>query len=291
MRCSAFRAGERTVRDGRAGATLQGRLLASTINLPALRAFAGLITVPMSAGRHPARSSLTETNRRFYDGLWSDATLVEPARFNTWPLVTALCERATRRLEVAPGLRPRLPLQGTAFLDLSAPALRTLHSRGGRAAHGSINALPFADRTFDLVCAFDIVEHVEDDDGALAELARVAAPEATLLLSVPLHPQAWNAFDEYVGHCRRYEPEALTEKLARHGFAIERSAVYGMQAKSSRLLDLGMWFLRRHRATAMRWYNRVFMPIGLRMQKPLRWVDGMIDTRSVDEALLVCRRR
>ena len=241
----------------------------------------------------PSRAipALTETNRRFYDGLWSDAALVEPSRFNTWPLVTALCERATRRLEVAPGLRPRLPLQGTAFLDLSAPALRTLHSRGGRAAHGSINALPFADRTFDLVCAFDIVEHVEDDDGALAELARVAAPEATLLLSVPLHPQAWNAFDEYVGHCRRYEPEALTEKLARHGFAIERSAVYGMQAKSSRLLDLGMWFLRRHRATAMRWYNRVFMPIGLRMQKPLRWVDGMIDTRSVDEALLVCRRR
>lgn len=235
-------------------------------------------------------TGLTESNRRFYDGLWSGARLIEPQRFNTWPLVAKLCERAARRLEVAPGLRPRLPLDGTIFLDLSAPALRALRACDARAANGLVGALPFVDASFDLVCAFDIVEHVADDDTAFAELSRVAAPGAILLLSVPLHARAWNAFDDFVGHCRRYEPDALIAKLARHAFILERSAMYGMQAKSSALLDIGMWFLKRHPRTAMGWYNRVFMPLGLRMQKPLRWTEGMIEAQGVDEVLLVCRK-
>ena len=244
-----------------------------------------------TVSRTTGETGLIESNRRFYDGLWSGAKLIEPKRFNTWPLVSGLCANAMRRLEIAPGLRPRLPLDDTVFLDLSAPALRALRARNANAANGLISALPFADASFDLVCAFDIVEHVADDDAAFAELARVAAPDAILLLSVPLHPQAWNAFDDFVGHCRRYEPEALIAKLARSGFSIERSAIYGMQPKSSQLLDFGMWFLKRHPRTAMRWYNRVFMPLGLRMQKPLQWREGMIDAQGMDEALLVCRKQ
>jgi len=133
-------------------------------------------------------------------------------------------------------------------------------------------------------------EHVADDEGALHELARVAAPGATLLLSVPLHADAWTAFDEFVGHCRRYEPEAIEAKLAAHGFALERSAIYGMQPKSSRLLDLGQWFLTHRRERAMWWYNHVFMPLGLRFQKPLQWREGLPEEGGVDEVLLVCRR-
>ena len=141
------------------------------------------------------QAGLTESNRRFYDGLWANARLVEPRRFNTWPLASELSAKAARRLEIAPGLRPRLPLQDTICLDLSVPALRALRARGVPAANGVIGALPFADASFDLVCAMDIVEHVADDESALSELSRVAAPGATLLLSVPLHPDAWTAFD------------------------------------------------------------------------------------------------
>jgi hypothetical protein len=140
-----------------------------------------------------------------------------------------------------------------------------------------------------LVCALDILEHVADDEGALRELARVAATGATVLLSVPLHPHAWTAFDEFVGHCRRYEPDRIMALLAQHGFTIEQSAVYGMQPKSSRLLELGQWFLVHRRQRAMWWYNRVFMPLGVRFQKPLQWRDGMGDTQGVDELLLRCR--
>jgi len=233
---------------------------------------------------------LLEANREFYDALWADARLVGPESFNTWPLVCSLVSHSRRCLEVAPGLRPRLPLEGTQFLDMSVPAVSKLRARGANAVPGLVSSLPFRDGVFDLVCAFDIVEHVDDDDGALSELSRVAAPGATFLLSVPLHPSHWSAFDDFVGHRRRYQPERLLEKLATHGFSVDQSAVYGMQPKSSRLLDLGMWCLAHRREKAMWWYNHVFMPFGVRFQKKLSLVSGMVDTEGVDEILLVCRK-
>ncbi len=238
-----------------------------------------------------SNAELIGANRGFYDALWSRARLIGPERFNTWPLLRELAASAPRRLEVAPGLRPRLPLAGTCFVDLSQAALRQLHAAGANVVHGMIGALPCADASFELICALDIIEHVADDASALAELARVAAPGASVLLSVPLHPAAWSAFDDFVGHCRRYEPAQIVSLLAAHGFIVERSAVYGMQPKSSRLLDLGQWYLTHQRERAMWWYNRVFMPLGLRFQSPLQWRDGLGDTRGVDELLLRCRYR
>ncbi|HYM47988.1 MAG TPA: methyltransferase domain-containing protein [Burkholderiaceae bacterium] len=215
---------------------------------------------------------------------------MEPERFNTWPLVRSLVALSTRRLEVAPGLRPRLPVEGTHFVDFSVPAVNKLRARGANAVLGLVSALPFPAGSFDLVCAFDIVEHVDDEDAALSELSRVAAPGAALLLSVPLHPSLWTPFDDFVGHRRRYEPQRLLAKLAEYGFAVEQSAVYGMRPKSSRLVDAGMWFLTHRRAKAMWWYNHVFMPLGARFQKKLALAPGMIGTENVDEVLLVCRK-
>jgi SAM-dependent methyltransferase len=233
---------------------------------------------------------LLEANRDYYDSLWSDARLVEPDRFNTWPLVQSLLPRCGSMLEVAPGLRPRLPLERTQFIDVSRQAARKLRARGASVALGLVTSLPFADRAFDLVCALDIVEHVDDDAAALGEIARVSRPGAVVLLSVPLHPARWNAFDDFVGHRRRYEPELLGDILARHDLAIERSAVYGMQPRSSRLLDAGIWFFENQRERAFWWYNRVFMPLGLRFQKRLTFAPGLIAAGRVDEILMVCRK-
>ncbi|MGQ0700020.1 MAG: class I SAM-dependent methyltransferase [Panacagrimonas sp.] len=237
-----------------------------------------------------SESELLDTNRKFYDPLWRDSQLVAPERFNTWPLVQELTAQSPRRLEVAPGLRPRLPIAGTQFVDISVPALVRLREHGGNAVQGNITALPFPDGAFELVCALDIVEHVDDDDGALSELSRVAAPGAAFLLSVPLHPAMWTAFDDFVGHRRRYDPQALASKLDEHGFIVEQSAVYGMQPKSSRLLDLGMWALVHRRERAMWWYNRVFMPLGLRFQKKLSLVAGLAAGDDVAEIILLCRK-
>ncbi|HKQ60804.1 MAG TPA: class I SAM-dependent methyltransferase [Candidatus Polarisedimenticolaceae bacterium] len=232
-----------------------------------------------------------ETNRAFYDRLWAGSRLVEPDRFNTWPLVRELVEQSRQRLEVAPGLRPRLPIEGTHFVDISEPALARLRGRAAGVALRSITDLPFDDGQFDLVCAFDIVEHVDDEHRAFSELARVCAPGGALLLSVPLHAAHWSAFDDAVGHRRRYEAVSLLDQLGTHGFAVERSAPFGMQPKSSWLLQFGMWALTHRRERALWWYNRVLMPLGIRLQKQLTFEPGLIDTTGVETVLLVCRRQ
>jgi SAM-dependent methyltransferase len=234
---------------------------------------------------------LLEKNRSYYDMLWSGARLVEARKFNTWPLVQSLLPTAERRLEVAPGLRPRLPIEGTQFVDISAPAIAKLRGRGAQVVIGQVTRLPFGDSSFDLVCAFDIIEHVEDDDGALSEVARTAKPGGAVLMSVPLHAALWTSFDDFVGHKRRYEPLQLISKLAQHHLTVERSAVFGMQPRSSRLVDFGMWWLMHDRERAMWWYNRVIMRLGLLFQKKLRLESGMMPLDDVDEILLVCRKQ
>ena len=245
--------------------------------------------VQPSMSQPRSEGELLDANRKYYNSLWSGARLVEPQRFNTWPLVQSLLPLGAR-LEIAPGLRPRLPLQETQFVDISEPALVKLRERGASVTLSQVSALPFASDSFDLVCALDIVEHVDDEDGALSEITRVTKPGAVLLLSVPLHPSRWTPFDDFVGHRRRYEPERLAKKLTEHRLVVERSALYGMQPRSSRLLDLGMWWLTHRREQALWWYNRAFMPLGLRFQKKLDFHSGMMDADQVDEVLMVCRK-
>ena len=231
-----------------------------------------------------------EVNLAFYDPLWRQSRLVSPDRFNTWPLVQSLLAAPQSRLEVGPGLRPRLPLEGTRFLDASSVAVDKLRRHGASAELGLVSSIPFDDGMFDLVAAFDIVEHVDDDDEALSELSRVSAPTATVLLSAPLHPSRWTKFDDLVGHRRRYEPEQLVSKLAHHGLSVVGTAVYGMQPRSSLLLDFGVWGLTHRRDRAIWWYDRVMLQLGARFQKRLVVVPGIVDVTNVDEILLACRK-
>ena len=213
-----------------------------------------------------------------------------PERFNTWALLSDLAGSATARLEIGPGLHPRLPLSGTHFFDVSGPALARLKVRGGLATVGDATALPFPDRTFDLVCAFDIVEHVEDDRQVFREIRRVTREGATVVLSVPLHPARWNAFDVLVGHVRRYDADALVALLAENGLTLERSAMFGMEPRSGILLDLAVWGLTKRPVQAMRWYNAVFLPLGLFLQPRITWAPALMDVSTVGEVLLLLRR-
>jgi SAM-dependent methyltransferase len=245
--------------------------------------------MPTPAALQETRSSLA-ANRGFYDALWSTSYIVPPQRFNTWPLLSALAASATARLEIGPGLHPRLPIAGTHFVDVSGPALSRLKALRGITTQGEITALPFPDQSFDLVCAFDIVEHVEDDRQAFRELGRIARDAATVIFSLPLDPARWSAFDTLVGHVRRYEPDDLLDILGEHAFVLERSAVFGMEPRSRWLLDFAVWGLTQRRVQAMRWYNKILLPLGLRMQPRLACTPGLIDVAKVDELLLVCRR-
>ncbi|HET7349643.1 MAG TPA: class I SAM-dependent methyltransferase [Marmoricola sp.] len=93
----------------------------------------------------------------------------------------------------------------------------------GEGVCGSATALPFADEVFDVVSAFDVVEHCEDDALAVAELARVLRPGGRLLLSVPAYQWAWSDHDVRAGHHRRYTRDRLHRLVEGAGLPVQRA--------------------------------------------------------------------
>jgi SAM-dependent methyltransferase len=93
----------------------------------------------------------------------------------------------------------------------------------GEGVCGSATALPFVDEAFDVVSAFDVVEHCDDDALALRELARVLAPGGRMLLSVPAYQWAWSDHDVQAGHYRRYTRGRLRRVVEGAGLDVVRS--------------------------------------------------------------------
>jgi SAM-dependent methyltransferase len=92
---------------------------------------------------------------------------------------------------------------------------------------GALSQLPWADASFDIVCALDVLEHV-DDRAALAEIRRVLIPRASLIVTVPGHPWLWSRRDDEAGHRRRYTRRSLRGTLESSGFDVVR--LFGFEA-------------------------------------------------------------
>ena len=99
-------------------------------------------------------------------------------------------------------------------------------------------------RRFDVVCAFEVLEHIEDDGGALRSWRERLTRRGHLLISVPAHPARFGLSDRYVGHFRRYDRRRLRALLEAEGFEILQWHSYG--AGLGHALDgLRNFFLRR----------------------------------------------
>jgi SAM-dependent methyltransferase len=94
----------------------------------------------------------------------------------------------------------------------------------------------FAERGVDTILCFNVLEHVEDDRGALRRLHAALAPGGRLLLLVPAHQWLYGAIDQAIDHYRRYEPAGLAAKLEEAGFRVEHRQFF------NRLGVLG-WYL------------------------------------------------
>jgi len=84
---------------------------------------------------------------------------------------------------------------------------------GGEVRQGDESVVA-ADELFDLVVAFEVIEHIEDDASALAAWASHLRPGGWLLLSTPAWQKRFGPADEMVGHFRRYDPPVLRSRLA-----------------------------------------------------------------------------
>ena len=79
---------------------------------------------------------------------------------------------------------------------------------------------------FDLIVAFDVLEHIEDDVAAVSNIYKMLHKDGGLIISVPQHMFLWSKLDEILKHKRRYSRQALTAKLEADGFSIEYSTSF-----------------------------------------------------------------
>lgn len=143
-------------------------------------------------------------------------------------------EPGTRFLEVGCGagdLMVHLARRGFSGVgvELSEQARAEARSRTqrypGLEIHAELDAVQ--ETAFDLVIACEVLEHIEDDRGALRDWVDRLRPGGKLLLSVPSHKKRWGVSDEWAGHYRRYERAELSEMLTAAGLEVGQLWCYG----------------------------------------------------------------
>jgi SAM-dependent methyltransferase len=96
----------------------------------------------------------------------------------------------------------------------------------GRMVQGDPSVLD-PDQAFDVVCAFEVLEHIQDDQGALRAWKERLRPGGRLLLSVPAYQKRFGPSDSRVGHFRRYDPEQMRSLLLSAGYTRPVIRMYG----------------------------------------------------------------
>jgi SAM-dependent methyltransferase len=144
--------------------------------------------------------------------------------------------RALARLGLAPGVRildagcgsgrnmVELARHGSVVgVELSNASVEVARARGvGEVIEGSVMEMPFAENSFDLAVSLDVIEHLQDDRGALRELRRVVAPGGVLLVTVPAYQWLWSRHDVINHHHRRYNRRTLLAAAADGGWRAQR---------------------------------------------------------------------
>lgn len=112
--------------------------------------------------------------------------------------------------------------------------------------------LPFSPASYDLVCLFDVLEHVREDTASLRNIRRLLKQGGRVLLTVPAHPWLWSVHDEMMHHVRRYSRAGLRQAVRQAGYRIQRMSYFNstlfLLLAATRLLDR---LRRRRQATGL----------------------------------------
>jgi SAM-dependent methyltransferase len=135
-----------------------------------------------------------------------------------------------RILEVGPGSGVNVPILASrgelVVVDRDAGSLAACRAVGIAGVFADATHLPFADASFDLACALDVIEHVDDDRAALGELHRVLRPGGHLLATVPALRLLWGRQDVLAEHRRRYARREFAAAVQDNGFEITRLSYF-----------------------------------------------------------------
>lgn len=107
-------------------------------------------------------------------------------------------------------------------VDMKMRAVLDCRNQGQEVVQARAQELPFKPGTFDLVCAFDVLEHLDDDRGALGQWREILKPGGHLLISVPAYQYLWDSQDDLANHKRRYVLTDLRAKLTEAQLSVKR---------------------------------------------------------------------
>jgi SAM-dependent methyltransferase len=167
---------------------------------------------------------------RFEEGnFWFRARnrLIQWAMGNYFPDAENFFEVGCGTGFVLKGVRETLPRMRLAGSEIFGDGLVFARARlpGVDLYQMDARQIPF-EREFDVIGAFDVLEHIVEDDAALRQMFRATRPGGGVLVTVPQHRFLWSAIDEHSMHQRRYSRAELRSKVKQAGFDIERTTSF-----------------------------------------------------------------
>lgn len=124
----------------------------------------------------------------------------------------------------AGALLAELATRGKAYgADISESAIRITRTRGlHNLVQCDIQRAAFASETFDAILLCDVLEHVPDDNQAIAEAARMLKPGGLLIMTLPALGLLWSSHDEALGHLRRYGKRGVRRMIESMGLRVKK---------------------------------------------------------------------
>lgn len=203
--------------------------------------------------------------------------LAEADNYADWIVEMARPHLGASILELGAGhgtVTGRLARHGTVTAcDLSERCVETLLDRYGgnngvEVLHAGVDQA-VQGRTFDSAVLVNVLEHIEDDNGALRSIRAGLRPGGTLVLFVPAFEALYSDFDRMVGHYRRYRRDDLAAKVAGAGFDVLESRYVNAAGA------VAWWVIARRlrrfprSAAVVRAYDRTVTPAVRRLEA--RW--------------------